>query len=46
MLNGNKKGYTLISFLGPDDLRLLPPDVMKTTFVEPVLQDGPVLLGP
>jgi hypothetical protein len=46
MLNGNNQGYTLVSFLGPDDLCLLPPNVMKATILEPVLQDGPVLLGP
>jgi hypothetical protein len=46
MLNGNNQGYTLVSFLGHDDLRLLPPNVMKTTILEPVLQDGPVSLGP
>jgi hypothetical protein len=35
-----------VSFLGPDDLHLLQPNVMKTTILEPVLQDGLVLLGP
>jgi hypothetical protein len=46
MLNLKNQGYTLVSFLGPVDLCLLLPDVMKTTILEPVLQDGPVLLGP
>ncbi len=32
MLNGDNQGYTLVSFLGPNDLHLLPPDVMNQRF--------------
>ena len=44
MTNGAGGGYTLISFLGVDDLRTLSPDQVEAQVLNPVLQNGPVLL--
>ena len=44
MVNGIGAAYTLISFLGPNILWTLAPDVVKSTILSPVLQDGPVML--
>jgi hypothetical protein len=44
MTNGNNVAYNLTSYLGPDDLRTLTPDMVRTTILRPVLQDRPVLL--
>ena len=38
--------YTLVSYLGDADLRALTPEDLKRLILEPVLQDGPVLLIP
>ena len=39
-------GYTLVSYLGNADLRLMAPEDIKRLILEPVLQDGPVQLIP
>jgi hypothetical protein len=44
MMNGTNVAYNLTSYLGPDDLRTLTPDMVRATILWPVLQDGPVLL--
>ena len=44
MADGRGTSYTLVSFLGIDDLRSLNPDDVKTDILTPVLQNGPVLL--
>jgi hypothetical protein len=44
MINGNGVAYNLNSYLGPADLRTLTPYVVRTTILNPVLQDGPVFL--
>ena len=44
MINGAGGAYTLVSFLGVDDLCTLSPDNVKTTILNLVLQHGPVLL--
>jgi hypothetical protein len=43
-MNGSGVAYNLNSYLGPADLRTLMPEVVRTTILNPVLQDGPVLL--
>jgi len=43
MINGAGAAYTLVSFLGVDDLRTLPPEMVKTQILSPVHQDGPVM---
>jgi hypothetical protein len=45
MTNGAGAAYTLVSFLGVDDLRTLPPQMVKTQILSPVHQDGPVMLA-
>jgi hypothetical protein len=44
MVNGAGAGYTLVSFLGANNLCTLAPDVVKTMISTPVLQDGPIML--
>jgi hypothetical protein len=44
MVNGNNGNYTLVSYLGPDDLRLLTPPKVKAQILNLCHQDGPVLL--
>ena len=44
MTNGAGGGYTLISFLGVNDLQTLSPEEVKMQVLNPVLQNGPVLL--
>jgi hypothetical protein len=44
MMNGSGVAYNLNSYLGPADLQTLTPEVVRTTILTPVLQDGPVLL--
>ena len=44
MANAAGGGYTLISFLGVDNLRTLSPDEVMMQILNPVLQTGPVLL--
>jgi hypothetical protein len=44
MTNGAGAVYTLVSFLGVDDLRNLTPPEVKTVLLDACLQDGPVLL--
>ena len=39
-------GYTLVTFLGNADLRLMMPDEIKREILDIVLQDGPVQLVP
>jgi hypothetical protein len=38
--------YTLVSYLGDADLRAMTKEDLKRLILEPVLQDGPVLLVP
>ena len=38
--------YTLVSYLGDADLRAMTQEDLKRLILEPVLQDGPVLLVP
>ncbi len=38
--------YTLVSYLRDADLRTMTPEEIKCVILEPVLQDGPVLLVP
>jgi hypothetical protein len=45
MTNGAGAPYTLVSFLGVDYLRTLPPEMVKTQILLPVHQDGPVTLA-
>jgi hypothetical protein len=44
VMNGSGVAYNLNSYLGMADLRTLMPEVVRTTILNPVLQDGPVLL--
>jgi hypothetical protein len=44
MTNGNGGAYTLVSYLGPADLRTLTPPEVKAQILDVCLQDGPVLL--
>ena len=44
MADGRGTAYTLVSFLGVDDLRSLDPDDVKTNILTPVLQNSPALL--
>ena len=44
MANGRGASYTLVSFLGVDDLRSLNPDDIKADILTPILQNGPVSL--
>ncbi len=44
MTNGNGGAYTLVSYLGPTDLRTLTPPKDKAQILDVCLQDGPVLL--
>jgi hypothetical protein len=44
IMNGSGVAYNLNSYLGPADLRTLTLEVVRTTILNPVLQDGPVLL--
>jgi hypothetical protein len=44
IMNGSGVAYNLNSYLGPADLWTLMPEVVRTTILIPVLQDGPVLL--
>ena len=44
MTNGRGGAYTLVSFLGVDDLCTLTPNEVKTDILNPVLQNGLVLL--
>ncbi len=44
MVNGNNGNYTLVSYLGHDDLRLLTPPEVKAQIFNLCHQDGPVLL--
>jgi hypothetical protein len=44
MVNGNGVAYNLNSYLGPANLWTLMPDMVRTTILNPVLKDGPVLL--
>ncbi len=43
-MNGTNVAYNLTSYLGPDNLCTLTPDMVRATILRPVLQDGPVLL--
>jgi hypothetical protein len=43
MVNSNNGDYTLVSYLGPDDLRLLTPPKVKAQILNLCHQDGPVL---
>jgi hypothetical protein len=43
-VNGVGGAYTLVGYLGVDDLCTLTPNDVKTTILNPVLQYGPVLL--
>ena len=45
MTNGVGAAYTLVSFLGVDDIRTLSPEVMKSDILTPVHQDGPIMLA-
>jgi hypothetical protein len=45
MTNGAGAAYTLVSFLGVDDLRTLTPEMVKTQILLPVHQDGPMMLA-
>ena len=44
MTNGRGTVYTLVSFLGVDNLCSLNPNDVKADILTPVLQNGPVLL--
>jgi hypothetical protein len=44
MTNRNGGAYTLVSYLGPTDLRTLTPPKVKALILDICLQDGPVLL--
>jgi hypothetical protein len=44
MTNGNHVAYNLTSYLGPDNLCTLTLEMVCTTILRPVLQDGPDLL--
>jgi hypothetical protein len=44
IMNGSGVAYNLNSYLCPADLWTLTPEVVRTTILNPVLQDGPVLL--
>jgi hypothetical protein len=44
MTNRNGGAYTLVSYLGPADLRTLTPPEVKAQILDIFLQDGPVLL--
>ncbi len=44
MTNGNGGAYTLVSYLGPSDLRTLTPSELKAQILDVCLQDGPLLL--
>ena len=45
MTNGVGAAYTLVSFLGADDICTLSPEVMKSDILTPVHQDGPIMLA-
>jgi uncharacterized Zn finger protein (UPF0148 family) len=45
MTNGAGNAYTLVSFLGVDDIRTLTPDLLKRDILEAVHQDGPMMLA-
>ena len=45
LTNGVGNAYTLVSFLGADDLRTLTPEMVKDQILVPVHQDGPVMLS-
>jgi hypothetical protein len=44
MTNGNGGAYTLVSYLGPANLRTLTPPKVKAQILDVCLQDGPILL--
>jgi hypothetical protein len=44
MVNGSGGNYTLVSYLGPDDLCLLTPPEVKAQILNLCHQDSPVLL--
>ena len=44
MTNGTGAAYTLVSFLGVDDIRTLTPETVKADILIPVHQDGPIML--
>ena len=46
MADDTGAGYTLVTFLGDADLRLLTPEAIKRDILSIVLQDGPVQLVP
>jgi hypothetical protein len=45
MTNGAGAAYTLVSFLGVDDLRTLTPEMVRDHILSQVHQDGPVMLA-
>jgi len=45
MTNGACAAYTLVSFLGVDDIRTLSPKLMKSEILTPVHQNGPIMLA-
>ena len=45
MTNGTGAAYTLVSFLGVDDIRTLTPETVKADILIPVHQDGPIMLA-
>ena len=44
MTDGRGTAYTIVSFLGVDNIRSLNPDDVKTNILTPILQNGPVPL--
>ena len=45
MTNGAGAAYTLVSFLGVNDIRTLTPETVKADILIPVHQDGPIMLA-
>jgi hypothetical protein len=44
MTNGHASPYRLTTYLGPDDIRTMPPDVFSRDILGITLQDGPINL--
>jgi len=42
MINGNGGAYCLTTFLGPDDIRLIPAAEFSRDILAVTLQDGPI----
>jgi hypothetical protein len=45
MTNGAGAAYTLVSFLGVNNIRRMTPKTVKTDILVPVHQDGPIMLA-